>query len=61
MKKEEKLEVLDFIEDVLTRCQETMYIPHPDGGGEYKTYVDPELAYRVVRNLKETIYLEKSR
>ena len=54
--KDDKFEILDMIEEVLTRCEETVYILRSDGdGGEYKSYVDPEQVHSVVRRLKENI------
>jgi hypothetical protein len=56
MTKDDKFEILDMIEDILTRCEETVYVPRSDGdGGEYKSYVDPEQVHSVVRRLKEDI------
>ena len=55
MTKEEKIEILNLIENILTGCSETLYIPSSDGEGSYRSYVDPEKAWKAIRDLKESL------
>jgi hypothetical protein len=39
MTKEDTIQILDLIEDVLSRCTNDLYIPHPSGEGDYNSYI----------------------
>lgn len=50
MTKDEKFEILDMIEDVLTRCEESIYKPESES---YHSVVNPEKARQAIRAIKD--------
>lgn len=54
MTKDEKFEILDMIEEVLTRCEESIYKPESE---TYHSVVNPEKARRAIRAMKDSLDL----
>lgn len=53
--KDDKFDILDLIEDVLTRCEDSVYTPNSDGGGSYHSSVNPEKARKVIQAIKDSL------
>lgn len=54
MTKDEKFEILDMIEEVLERCEESIYKPE---SGTYQSTVNPEKARMAIRAIKDSLNL----
>jgi hypothetical protein len=54
MTKDEKFEILDMIEEVLTRCEESIYKPESE---TYHSVVNPEKARQAIRAMKDSLNL----
>jgi hypothetical protein len=57
MTKEDTIQILDLIEDVLSRCTSEIYTPNSDGAGYSTSYVDPEKVRKAIREVKGNIIL----
>jgi hypothetical protein len=57
MTKEDTIQILDLIEDVLSRCSSDLCIPDPSGEGDYHSYIDPEKVRKAIREVKGNIIL----
>lgn len=54
MTKDEKFEILDMIEEVLERCEESIYKPDSE---TYYSVVNPEKARKAIRAIKDSLNL----
>lgn len=57
MTKEDTIQILDLIEDVLSRCMSDFYTPNSDGEGYSTSYIDPEKVRRAITDIKSVIHL----
>jgi hypothetical protein len=57
MTKEDTIQILDLIEDVLSRCSSDLNTPNSDGEGYSTSYVDPHKVRRAIRDIKSVIRL----
>jgi hypothetical protein len=57
MTKDEKFEILDMIEEVLVRCEESIYRPESE---TYHSSVNPEKARQAIRAMKHDLNLRES-
>jgi hypothetical protein len=55
MTRDEKFDILDLIEEVLVRCEETVYTPNSDGDGSYHSSVNPKKARQAIRAMKDNL------
>jgi hypothetical protein len=56
MTKEDTIEILDLIEDVLSRCTNELYTENSHGFA-LTTYVDPDKVRRTIRDIKTVMHL----
>jgi len=57
MTKEDTIEILDLIENILKRCTSDLCIPDSSGEHDYHSYIDPEKVRRAIQDVKSVIRL----